>query len=203
MPALHWLAQDPGLPKRVAPPGGPSVRAEETGGCGWAPSLVCLDAYAADYAHLFDQPDSCSRVRHDSLCDGRGNTFLAPAYFISSGSYLLGVLSSSPAFNLLLEICSVLGDQEARAGPSCARHTLGYLSHKRHRQIVLRWFGSLSGPATAYSQTATGGGVPARHRCLTCPIIKPESAGGAVEADPGFYRRVSPRVHAGVRRCAR
>ncbi len=77
-----------------------------------------LTRYASDYVELFEKPKifvPAFAMSPRFAMDNGEYYFLGPAYFISSNDYyLLGVLNSAPAFSLLLELCSVLGDQEAR-----------------------------------------------------------------------------------------
>ena len=70
---------------------------------------------SCDYYERFAQPKilipAFAKEARFAL-DTSGACVNAPAYFISTDDvYLLAVLNSRPAFHLLLEICSVLGDQ--------------------------------------------------------------------------------------------
>jgi hypothetical protein len=71
-----------------------------------------------DYYEAFAQPKiliPAFALEPRFVLDTSETYLVAPAYFISSGDYyLLGVLNSKSAFRLLLEICSVFGDKEAK-----------------------------------------------------------------------------------------
>lgn len=73
---------------------------------------------ACDYYDAFSRPKiliPAFAMTPRFAMDSGEYFFLGPAYFIASDDlYLLAVLNSKVAFDLLLEICSVLGDQDMK-----------------------------------------------------------------------------------------
>jgi len=74
-----------------------------------------MSRYGAEFAHLYDLPKILYPVigkESRFVMDENGYYGNDKTYFISSNDwYLLGILNSSPAFEFLKQICSVLGDE--------------------------------------------------------------------------------------------